>query len=554
MNRIPLFALISLLAASAPQSATLATTAGGREVAVLTVVAPNAPADRPALLLVGGLRGDEPASVAVVEAFMERLAAEYGEDEAVTSLLDRMTVLAVPSLNPDGLAAGADWPSPYPWNARPWDDDRDGRVDEDPPTDRNNDGVIGEEREAALWGMWREVDAPEEGEEDGWLPTMVEADLSRGEVGGWLWRPVEGADADGDGAYAEDGPGGISLDRNFVHGWAGPNEVDGGGPNAMSEAESRALADFLLAHNEVAMVVVVRDLGGGLGTPYAGSAKMPSGDKDAYEALGEGFAEATTYDAVYAEAKGPESHAHGGSLLDWVYGGVGRWAFAPGLWSLPDDPEEESAEVSAGTVEIEVLEVVGDEAEEVGAEAAEEEPAAEPDRFPKAWHQIEDSEWAEAYGYLGWTAAGDGLEAAGWPLEGRLRVPAAEIPALVGLLDGWLLGLGESLALLRAAVVESERLGPSTVRLRIRVWNQGRLATDPAVAGQIREAMGVRVVFPEGLELLLGQPEVDLGRLEPGEGGEFIWIVQGKGELVVKPTHPRSLAEALVLDLSEVGS
>ncbi|MCH7493868.1 hypothetical protein IIA16_04065, partial [bacterium] len=222
MNRALFPALIALLA-GAPARAPLATTAEGREVVVLTVAAPDAPADRPALLLVGGLRGDEPASVALVEAFMERLAAGYGEDEEVTAFLDRMTVLAVPSLNPDGLAAGADWLGPYPWNARPWDDDRDGAVDEDPPTDRNHDGVIGMERESAVWGMWREVDPAEEGEEDGWLPAMEEADLARGEVGGWLWRAVEGPDADGDGEHAEDGPGGIALDRNFGHEWAGPH-------------------------------------------------------------------------------------------------------------------------------------------------------------------------------------------------------------------------------------------------------------------------------------------------------------------------------------------
>ncbi|MCH7493548.1 hypothetical protein IIA16_02390 [bacterium] len=351
----------------------------------------------------------------------------------------------------------------------------------------------------------------------------------------------------------------------------------------MSEAESRGLADFLLAHNEVAMVVVVRDLGGGLGTPYAGEGKMGEEDEEAYAAIGERFAEATTYDAVYAEAKGPASHAHAGSLLDWVYAGLGRWAYAPGLWSLPDDPEPEEAEEDAvstgGTVSIEVLapaeEATADDSGPVAEEGAEEgagemgeedeetgesggedaQEEGEPDRFPTAWHDIEDSEWVEAYGYLGWTGAGEGVEAAGWPLEGRLRVPADEIPALVGVLDAWLLGLADDLPVLRAAVVDSERLGRDTVRLRIRIWNQGRLATDSAQAGKIREAMGVRVAFPGGgLQLLLGLPVVDLGRLEPGEGAEFTWVVQGRGELVVAPTHPRSLAEALLINLREVGS
>lgn len=534
-RRLPFLATLSLLAAIPVREGVLATTAEGRPVAILEVAAPDAPADRPVLLLVAGIRGDEAAGPGVVEAFVERLAAGYGDDPEITAFLDRLSVAAVPLLNPDGLAIGAVHAGPYAWNGRPWDDDGDGRVDEDPPLDRNGDGVIGVEREAAPWGRWREADVPDD-HEGAWIPGMVEADALRGEEGGWLYREAEGGDADGDGSHAEDGVGGISLDMNFGHGWQFPHGAAGPGPHAMSEAESKALADWLLARPQVTFVIAVRDLGGGLGIPFAGEGKPPAGDADAFEAMGERFAESTWYDAVYAVADGPAGQAHAGSLLDWAYAGLGRWALAPGLWSLPTEArpaEDDSADDSAEEGE-----------EEAGA-----------DRFPEAWHEVGDEAWAEAYGYLGWTPGPAGVEAAGWPVEGRLRVPAAEAGSLVGSLDGWLLGLADDLPVLQVAVAEAERLGPGTVRLEVRVWNSGRLATDSEQAGRANEHFRVRVEFPgERDDLLLGAPEVWLGRLDPGESASFTWVVKGSGEFTIAPEHPRSLAVPLVVDLSEVGS
>jgi len=212
--------------------------AGGRDIWALEIGGPGPvpPAQRPALLVAAGFDGDRLAGTEIALA-VAGILAKAPASEA--------TVYVLPRLNPDGaegffapLKTGART------NREPYDDDNDGRVDEDGPDDLNGDGLITVMRVKAAGGEYM-IDP-----EDPRL--MKRADPKKGETGSYRLY-TEGIDNDGDGFINEDPPGGIDLDRNFAHEY--PYGQPGAGPHMVSAAEARALMAWIVAHRNVAAIL-----------------------------------------------------------------------------------------------------------------------------------------------------------------------------------------------------------------------------------------------------------------------------------------------------------
>ena len=223
----------------------LASTAEGREIWMVEVGDPSGvPLDqRPGLLVVGNLAGDDlVGSHLALEAL--RYILGNANSEPVARTLTQQVIYVFPRLNPDGAEALFSSPT---WdrkvNARPWDDDNDGRVDEDGPEDLNGDGYITVMRVQDVEGEF--ILHPEDER------LMKRADAAAGEAGKYAlyW---EGTDSDGDGFLNEDGPGGVDLDRNFQHAY--PYWQAGSGPHMVSEPETRALMDFVVEHRNIAAI------------------------------------------------------------------------------------------------------------------------------------------------------------------------------------------------------------------------------------------------------------------------------------------------------------
>ncbi len=236
------------LAASHAGSATLVEmgrTAGGRRLWAIEIAAPGAapPASRPGILVVANLAADQVAGSTLALGIARALLTST--DEAVRRQLAACVFYIVPRLDADGTeAVFAPLQAPRRGNLTPFDDDNDGRLDEDPPEDLNGDGLITVMRVKDPAGPF----AP--AREDPRL--MKRADPLKGEAGGWAvdW---EGVDSDGDGFINEDGIGGVELDRNFPHQY--PAYTIGAGRHMVSEDESRALLDYVLARRNIAAAV-----------------------------------------------------------------------------------------------------------------------------------------------------------------------------------------------------------------------------------------------------------------------------------------------------------
>jgi len=222
-------------------------TRGGRDIWAVEIANPAGvpPAKRPALLVAANFEGDHLVGSEIALSVVEFLLKNYAGNAEIKQRLDNSTIYVIPRVNPDGAEGYfASVKTGRKANATPRDDDNDGRTDEDGPEDLNNDGFITIMRVKADGGEYMiDPDEPR---------LMKRADPKKGESGAYKIFG-EGKDNDGDGFINEDPPGGTDINRNFAHGY--PYYKAEAGPHMVSEAESRAVMDWIVAHRNVAAVL-----------------------------------------------------------------------------------------------------------------------------------------------------------------------------------------------------------------------------------------------------------------------------------------------------------
>jgi len=281
-------------------------------------------AARPAMLLVAGIEGDDLVGSYTAVAWIERLMKDYREASPAADLLKTTTVCVVPCLNPD--AAERYFAEPKVdgnRNGTPNDEDHDGLIDEDGGEDLNGDGVI---------TLMRVEDKEDQYIADPNEPRlMFKADPLKGEVP--VWRLLsEGIDNDHDKRWNEDGPGGVNFNRNFPYNYRyfAPDV----GLHPVSENETRALADFVVAHPNIGIVLTYGAADNLRKTPKSAASPGRSkpmeaiSDKDVgyFEALGK------VYRAKLGLDKELESASEPGTFSDWMYFHRGRLSLAARPW------------------------------------------------------------------------------------------------------------------------------------------------------------------------------------------------------------------------------
>ncbi len=322
---------------------TIGTSREGRAIHAIRVARPGTDdADRrPALLVVAGLDGDHLLGGAVALELAARLAAAADAAEGAEGALPAgRTFYIVPRANPDAAERFfADVKDGRRRTVRPDDADRDGAIDEDPPNDLNGDGLI---------TMMRVRD-PKKADlmPDPAEPRLTVApDRDEGERCEFV-SYVEGTDDDNDGQYNEDVVGGVDLNMNFMHGYQ--EHGDGAGPHQVSEPESLALLEYVLAHQNITVVLAYGRADNLTKTPD-GKGSYPAGaprnidakDVGVYKTIGERFREITGLEKVQADDTEGAFHA-------WVYAQFGVPAFTTPLWARPEPKkaDDEKGEPSA---------------------------------------------------------------------------------------------------------------------------------------------------------------------------------------------------------------
>ncbi len=281
---------------------------------------------RPAVLIVAGIEGNDLVGPFTAVAWIERLMKQYREDPPTAELLKKTTIYVVPCLNPD--ARERFFTSPrieMSGNNTPQDDDHDGLVDEDPCEDLNSDGLITMMRVEDKEGEY--ILDPNE------KRLLLKADPLKGEKGVWKLLP-EGLDNDHDKRWNEDGPGGGNFNRSFPHNYQYFAAEAGVLP--ISQAETRALADFVVAHPNISIVLTYGAADNLRKTPKAARSPGRAKPMEAIDEKDAGYYEA--FGKLYRKAIGlgkeMETISEPGTFSDWMYFQRGRLSLAVRPWDV----------------------------------------------------------------------------------------------------------------------------------------------------------------------------------------------------------------------------
>lgn len=514
--------------------------------------------DRPALLITATLEGDHLVGSELAVHTVEYLLTNYATDPEVKDRIDNHVFYVFPRVNPDAAELRfADVLSDRRTNAKPYDGDNDGRIDEDGPEDLNGDGLITLMRVADAAGEL--VDHPDDAR------LLKEAEAFKGESGAYklYW---EGIDNDGDGFYNEDGPGGVDINRNYQHEY--PAYEKDAGLHMVSELESRALMDFVLSHRNIAMTlnfgesdnlasaltssgalapsapislwdwadesfsaadtigtIPERRPRGRFGSRGQGDeaqgARVRPGDRvpsttvigsdlEYYKAIGERYREITGVDNV-ASTRAPK-----GAFFDYAYFQYGVPSFSTTGWGVPASADEGETERSGA----------GSRPERRGRDEA-----------PDAGADLSVLQWMDAEGidgFVDWVEFQHptlgAVELGGFRPYAVNNPPASQLAALGESHAEFAVYLTSLFARVSIASTEVTNHGGGVFKIEAKIENTGYLPTATAqgvLSRSVKPTMVQLDVPPE--DFLTGAAKTSFFQALDGSGAQqrYVWVIRG---------------------------
>jgi len=319
--------------------------AGGKTIYALEIGKGNSK-EKPALLVIAGVEPDDLTGTVSAKYFAENILANSTAD-SVKTLLEKYTLYVIPRLSPDPLESYfAKVKSFRMGNDFADDQDKDGKKDEDPYNDLNNDNIISFMRITDPTGEWLEsTDDP---------MLLKKADTKKGEIGKYKLL-FEGLDDDKDGLVNEDPVGGINVNKNATYNYK--PYTDDGGLHPFLAAELRALGDFVFErpnilsvftfnyHNNILDPWKIKPPGaqpqaqmGGGGRGAGAGGNMFQADSVSYSMIVKDIAALSKYKG---DAQG------NGDIPGWAFYDAGRLSFASPAWTYPEIKDTTKAKPAA---------------------------------------------------------------------------------------------------------------------------------------------------------------------------------------------------------------
>ena len=495
----------------------LARTREGRDVWLATIGEGAADA-RPAVLIVGGIDGASVAGSELALRFIEAIASDASD--STRQLLERVTFYVIPRASPDAIEAFFARPrAPRNGNSTPYDNDRDGAIDEDGYEDLNGDGLITQMRVQSALGRYIA--------HTGDARLMIDADASRGERGAYELYS-EGRDNDNDGAVNEDPIGGVDINRNFTYNYQAFGPASG--EHAASEVETRAIADFCYDHQNIALVFSY-SAQANLLHPWEARADAKTGAggrivRTVREGDDDHLARIARIYTEITGLKGGRPYVKGeGSFAEWAYYHYGRFSISTPGWlvSIAKDDRDTTAAKANGTKtsrddRLSIADTVA-WFEHNGMSGA-----------STAWTRVEHPDYPGRIVEVGGLASFATSEPPPSMLDSLGRLHTLFIRRVAGLLPR-----------IQLADVRTEPLGDGLTRVLATVVNTGYLPTLAAMGETSRVPIDVKVE----LKLQSGQSVVSGRRVQllgpiAGSGGSkaLSWVIAGSGSTVISAVGP----------------
>ena len=482
------------------QVKSLGKTDGGKDIWVITL-GKGETEKHPAIAIVGGVDGRHLLGVEMAMGLAERILQQPNADQVLTA----NTYYIFPDVSPDATEQYfAALRYERTLNARNTDNDRDGSLNEDPYEDLNNDRMITKIRVTSPKGTY--IESPKNPN------VLVQADAAKGEIGKYLLFS-EGTDNDKDGLFNEDGEGGVNFNRNFTFGYK--NFQPESGDYAVSEAENRAVADFLYDAWNVHTVLSF-SLNNNLSeatkmymTTQTGASKNQenTGDSKIY-----GYVNSLYVKAVpeMAQVTAIPQDA-GGEFYTWVYQHYGRYSFTtPAWWPVSKEKDKEIT----GNIELLFLKW----AEENNVE-----------NVFVPWTPIKHPDFPN-----------DKVEVGGIKPFVMYNPPYELVSKLLDNHVAFVSALTEAAPRIAISELKKEALDKDLYRVTLTVKNNGVMPTINQVGEKSYFLKYVTIQLKPAArqQLIQGNMKVTKPVLNGGETAEFTWLVQGNGKLIIEAGCP----------------
>jgi hypothetical protein len=478
----------------------------GRQIWAMTITnsATGSHDHKPAMYVDGNIHAGEVTGSMAALYLIDYLLTNYGCNETVTRLLDACTFYVLPRINPDGAELYLTSPTLLRSSVRPFPDYR---KSEDPPglhaEDIDGDGKILLMRlQDDLRGSWKI---------DGEDPRIMVERHPLDQTGPFYHVYTEGLLRDAKGQPAREvklplvqvpTKYGLDLNRNFPSGFS--PLTPGAGVFPLSEPETRNQVEFVTGHPNIAGVLLYHTTGGVLFRPHSTihDSKFDKKDIHLYEAIGQLGYESTGYPVVCCYGD-----IFSGVFDDWCFDQRGLLAFTPELWNAESR--------ASGSEKVDFFK----------KQTSKEKRDIEHKLL--IWNDRELS----GRGFINWRPYDHPqlgqVEIGGWDTkECRQNPPPAFLKGECHKMT--LFALSYAAALPHAVIEEVTvtALAPQLYQIEVLVANRGFLPTnitEQAVKQQAVRPDRVRIEVPDGVKLLGGESQMELGFLEGYALAQDVW-------------------------------
>ena len=484
----------------------------GRDIWALTITnrAQGDPLEKPGFYIDGNIHGSEVTASVTALYFAWTLLSGHGDDEVVTQMVDETAFYIIPIVSPDGVEHVLSNTGFVRSGTRvyPHEEERDGLYEED----LDGDGMISSMRIEDHGGGWK-ISSRD--------PRLMVPRRFNDAEGPFYRVFPEGRIRNFDGVEVKEAPRrqGLDFNRNFPANWEPEAKQHGAGEYPFSESETRALAEFIVAHPNICglhslhtgMESIIRP-------PATQTDKtMPEDDLRSALEIGELGAELTGYVLFSYRKLNDDIYVAHGDFATWTYEQLGLLVFCDELWDIRARSGRDYVEVNAmnkkrdldGLEEVEVAALKWNDEVLGGAGFVD-------------WHSFEHPQLGP-------------VEIGGWNRLLRNNAPPHLLEQTGEKMARFLTAHAQASPRLRAEFHAVEAIGDGVYRIAVAVRNDGYLptyVTRQAVKMEQAPPVEARIELGEGDELLVGDTVEEIGHLG-GYGGrrKVEWMVRFAGEV-----------------------
>ena len=477
---------------------------------------------QPGLAILGGVDGSYVSGPELSLRFAEEILLSSTSD-SIRNLLDSVTFYVIPNVSPDATEQYfSEVKYTRNMNSKATDDDRDGRINEDPYEDLNKDGIITMLRIRNPNGNW--IVHPDDER------VMVPADKKEGEKGKYILIS-EGIDNDMDKKYNEDGLGGITFNKNLPYKFE--HFKPGAGDYPVSELETKAILDYLYERWNIFAVFAFKP-------SDHNTQPLQFNKSEAEQQIVSGILESDAtinsfvskkYNEISGEKNQTETKIFNGGFMQWAYYHYGRLSFSTPAFFIPE------------------IEVKPDSLES---------PKKEKEIFnPEVnFMRWADSTFQEEY-FLEWTEIQHPdfpdqlVEVGGLHPYVRCNPPVGLIDSISRTHNEFIVWLSSQRPIIQIINIHSESIGKNVFRLEMDIYNPGYFPALSEIGIKTRwvKKPKISLTLDEGQEIISGRPIQLLDSLPGDTGHHLSWLVKEKGMVTVEAGAPQTGIQKIEVEL-----